>query len=161
MWCFLCSGVPIYSCYQLVNCGLYRVCAQVILSLPVSQQYLQMLMFTMALAQILLEITFCLFFLFLLNIFPKKKNNSNLQCSVTDFYSSKQEFSCHIRRKTHMQHHIEEVLVCAWKFVCFSSAISWPSECYNVLLLPQPPKRSFFQRILHLSWCTHYQLLSE
>jgi len=46
---------------------------QVILSIPISQWYMQVLMFAMALAQILLEIIFCVFFLSLLIIFLKKE----------------------------------------------------------------------------------------
>lgn len=65
---FLCSGVPIYSI-----CGLYCARAQIILSLPISQQHVQMLMFAMALAQIVSKLHTASFSLSVLIIFPKKE----------------------------------------------------------------------------------------
>lgn len=48
------------------------MCATDILA-SISQQYVKMLRFTMALAQIQLEITFCVFFLSMLITFLKKE----------------------------------------------------------------------------------------
>lgn len=143
--CFSCSGSPIYSWYQTVTCGFYHtMCASDTLtshfSTVCANAYVCKGPCTNTAWNYSLTLSFsCLSFW--------RKNNTNLWSSATNILLKQTEIvlsSSHTKRKTHIQHHIEEVLVCVCKFVWFSSYISWPSECHNVSLLPEPSKGVLF-----------------
>lgn len=134
-WCFLCSGVPTCSCYQLVNCVLYMctfhssmVCANAyVCNGPCTNTAWNYILPLFPFLACFLSDERTIVICGLQSLMFIKANWNSLV------------FKSYQKKNSYTTWHWK-MLVCTWKFFWFSGYISWPSECYNVPPLPQPQK---------------------